>query len=128
VTPSAPHPRSTPRPRPSILSFSDAFERRRCIIPADGFYEWTGPKERRQPIWIHPHEGGLLLFAGLYESWYPEPRRPTVTFTIITCPANATISTIHDRMPVVLDEAGAEGLDESARADRIAQAAAGSRF
>jgi putative SOS response-associated peptidase YedK len=40
-----------------LLSFSDAFERRRCVIPADGFYEWTGPKERRQPLWIHPPDG-----------------------------------------------------------------------
>jgi impB/mucB/samB family/SOS response associated peptidase (SRAP) len=48
------------------------------------------------------------LFAGLYESWYPEPNWPQLTFTIVTCPANALIGSIHDRMPVVLDEGGAE--------------------
>ena len=49
-----------------------------------------------------------MLFAGLYESWYPEKARSEVTFTIVTCAANATIAEIHDRMPVVLDERAAE--------------------
>jgi putative SOS response-associated peptidase YedK len=91
-----------------IPSFREAFEQRRCVIAADGFYEWTGPKERRQPFWIHPADGGLILFAGLYESWYPEPNRGALTFTIITCAPNELVGTIHDRMPVVLDERGAE--------------------
>jgi putative SOS response-associated peptidase YedK len=91
-----------------LPSFREAFQQRRCIVPADGFYKWTGPKERRQPFWIHPTYEGLLLFAGLYENWYPEPNRGALTFTIITCPANALIGTIHDRMPVILDEAGTE--------------------
>jgi putative SOS response-associated peptidase YedK len=68
----------------------------------------TGPKAKRQPLWIHPRAGGLVLFAGLYESWYPEKARPEVTFTIVTCAANAVIAKIHDRMPVVLDERTAE--------------------
>jgi putative SOS response-associated peptidase YedK len=49
-----------------------------------------------------------MLFAGLYETWYPERNRPQLTFTIVTCPGNALISAIHDRMPVVLDESGAD--------------------
>ena len=49
-----------------------------------------------------------MLFAGLYESWYPERDRPELTFTIVTCAANAAIAEIHDRMPVVLDERAAE--------------------
>jgi putative SOS response-associated peptidase YedK len=97
-----------------LPSFREALRQRRCIIPADGFYEWTGPKERRLPFWIYPPEAGLILFAGLYESWYPEPNWGALTFTIITFPANALVGTIHDRMPVVLDERGAEDLDESA--------------
>jgi putative SOS response-associated peptidase YedK len=91
-----------------LPSFREAFERHRCVIPADGFYEWTGPKERRQPFWIHPPDDGLMLLAGLYESWYPEPNRGALTFTIITCPANQLISSIHDRMPVILDDRAAE--------------------
>ena len=43
----------------------DAFKKRRCIVPADGFYEWTGPEAARQPLWFHRPDGGLLLFAGL---------------------------------------------------------------
>ncbi|MGA7568349.1 MAG: SOS response-associated peptidase family protein [Terriglobales bacterium] len=68
----------------------------------------AGPKAIRQPLWIHPRGGGLMLFAGLYESWYPEKDRPEMTFTIVTCAANAAIAEIHDRMPVVLDERAAE--------------------
>ena len=49
-----------------------------------------------------------MLFAGLYESWYPEKKRPEVTFTIVTCAANAAIAEIHDRMPVGLDERAAD--------------------
>jgi putative SOS response-associated peptidase YedK len=89
-------------------SFSEAFQQRRCIVPADGFYEWAGPKAKRQPLWIHPRAGGLLLLAGLYESWYPEGNQPEVTFTIVTCAANAAIAEVHDRMPVVLNERAAE--------------------
>jgi putative SOS response-associated peptidase YedK len=89
-------------------TFTEAFQRRRCVVPADGFYEWTGPKSKRQPLWIHPRAGGLMLFAGLYECWYPEKNQPEVTFTIVTCPANAAIAKIHDRMPVVLDDRAAE--------------------
>jgi len=89
-------------------SFREAFQQRRCVVPADAFYEWTGPKSKRQPLWIHPKDGGLILFAGLYESWYPVRNQPEVTFTIVTCAANATVAAIHNRMPVILDEGGAE--------------------
>src|SRR3984893_6670491 len=44
-------------------TFCEAFHQRRCVVPADGFYEWTGPKGKRQPLWIHPRAGGLMLFA-----------------------------------------------------------------
>src|SRR5580704_18680670 len=45
-------------------TFREAFQQRRCVVPADGFYEWTGPKSKRQPLWIHPRTGELMLFAG----------------------------------------------------------------
>jgi putative SOS response-associated peptidase YedK len=89
-------------------SFKDALTKRRCIVPADGFYEWRGPKSNREPLWIHPADGGLLWLAGLYESWKPEPGRWQRTFTIITTRANRLIEPIHDRMPVILDERRAE--------------------
>lgn len=88
-------------------AFRGAWERRRrCLVPADGFFEWSGPKTARQPLWFHRPEGGLLLFAGLYESWQPapqpEPERWHRSFTILTTGANATVAPIHDRMPVIL--------------------------
>ena len=53
-------------------AFRAAFKSRRCVVPADGFYEWTGPKGKRTPLWFHRPDGGLLLFAGLYEPWRPD--------------------------------------------------------
>jgi len=85
-------------------AFRQAFLKGRCLIPADGFFEWTGPKEHRQPLWFHRPDGGLIWFAGLYESWYPEPGRRERTFTIITTRANAFMEPVHDRMPVILSE------------------------
>jgi putative SOS response-associated peptidase YedK len=79
-------------------TFREAFLRRRCVIPADGFYEWTGSKGKRQTAMDHPRVGGLMLFAGLYEFWYPEKERAETTFTIVTCAANAAITEIHDQM------------------------------
>jgi putative SOS response-associated peptidase YedK len=89
-------------------TFREAFLQRRCIVPADGFYEWRGPKTQREPVWIHPTHGGLLLFAGLYESWQPKPGQWQRTFTIITTSANELIKSIHNRMPAILDEGMAE--------------------
>ncbi len=50
-------------------AFRDAFHKRRCVVPADGFFEWTGPKTARRPAWFHREDGRLVLFAGLYEAW-----------------------------------------------------------
>jgi putative SOS response-associated peptidase YedK len=101
---STPGPKRSNSGQPSAKRFSSAVG----VIPADGFFEWAGPKGKRHPLWINPRAGGLLLFAGLYESWYPENERLELTFTVVTCAANALITAIHDRMPVVLDERAAE--------------------
>ena len=85
-------------------AFRDAFRQRRCVVPADGFFEWTGPKNARQPLWFHRPDGGLLLFAGLYESWRPNPDEWERTFTIITTEANGLVGQVHDRMPVILPD------------------------
>ena len=87
--------------------WTPAFQRRRCAVPADGWFEWTGPKDNRQPHWIHRPDREPFLFAGLYERWTPpaengESSAPITTFTIITAPANDQLAAIHDRMPVVL--------------------------
>src|ERR1700719_1210315 len=89
-----------------LPSFREAFEKRRCVVPADGFYEWRGPKARREPLWIHLADNALLLFAGLFEAWQPRPGEWQTTFTIITMAANRMLEPIHNRMPVILDEAG----------------------
>ncbi len=103
-------------------AFKGALARRRCIIPADGFYEWqivssdsTGPpatgkksaKPVKQPVFIHRGDGDLLAFAGLWETWKPKDGADTDgqvlrSCTIVTCGANATIAPVHDRMPVIL--------------------------
>lgn len=85
-------------------AFRNALRKRRCVVPADGFYEWTGSKKEKKPIWFNRSDGGLLLFAGLYESWHPEPDESETTFTIVTTTPNSLISPIHDRMPVILPE------------------------
>ena len=86
-------------------AFRNAWRKnRRCVVPADGFFEWTGDKKDRQPIWFHRPDGELILFAGLYESWQPTPDTWQRTFTIITTEANSLIAPIHDRMPVILPD------------------------
>jgi putative SOS response-associated peptidase YedK len=78
-------------------TFRDAFATGRCVVPADGFFEWAGRDRERRPFWIRSPQGGLLLFAGICE------RTPTgVRFAIITTPANAAIARLHDRMPALL--------------------------
>lgn len=101
--------------------FRQAFESRRCIVPADGFYEWTGPRQDRQPLWFHRPEGGLVYFAGLYESWSPKPGEWQRTFTIVTTGANDLLARYHDRMPVILTpDAADEWMDpKNADTDRL---------
>jgi len=83
-------------------SFRNAMRWRRCLIPADGFYEWTGPKGKRRPFLLRPREPKPIAFAGLYERWQDPEGGEIDTVTILTCPANATVAALHDRMPVVL--------------------------
>ena len=83
-------------------SFRNAVRYRRCLVPANGFYEWTGPKGKRRPFHLRPQPAGLIAFAGLYETWQDPSGGEIDTVTILTCAANRTVSTLHDRMPVVL--------------------------
>jgi putative SOS response-associated peptidase YedK len=82
-------------------AFRTAVRQRRCLIPADGFYEWQGEKRAKTPYAIRPRAGGLLAFAGLWEDWRG-PGGALRTCAIVTCEANATLAPIHDRMPVVI--------------------------
>jgi putative SOS response-associated peptidase YedK len=83
-------------------SFRHAMRYRRCLVPADGFYEWTGPKGKRRPFLLRPREPHLIAFAGIYERWRDPAGGETDTVAILTCPANRTVAPLHDRMPVVL--------------------------
>jgi putative SOS response-associated peptidase YedK len=89
-------------------AFRDAFRNRRCVVPADGFFEWTGPKTARQPTWFHRDDSRLLLFAALYEAWQKEQGTWETTFTILTTAANAMLASYHDRMPVILADRDAD--------------------
>jgi putative SOS response-associated peptidase YedK len=89
-------------------AFRDAFQKRRCVVPADGFFEWTGPKTARQPTWFHREDSGLVLFAGLYEAWQKEREVWETTFTILTTTSNALLESYHDRMPVILADRDAD--------------------
>ncbi|MFH1016912.1 MAG: SOS response-associated peptidase [Pseudomonadota bacterium] len=85
-------------------AFRSAFRSRRCAIPADGFFEWTGDKTDRRPYWFRLEKGGLFAFAGLFEDWTdPKLKVPRRTFTILTTEAQGAVREIHDRMPVILE-------------------------
>ena len=103
-------------------SYRRAVSRRRCLVPADGYYEWYSPTEpdapvgksgkpRKQPYYIHPADGGVLAMAGLYEFWrnpeLPEddPTAWLRTTTIITTAATDELVRIHDRMPLMVPAA-----------------------
>ena len=86
-------------------AFRKAFERRRCLILADGFYEWAKPGEkvtRKTPYYFHLNSHKPFMFAGLWEFWRSPEGKELRTCTIITCPANEQIAQFHDRMPVIL--------------------------
>lgn len=97
-------------------AFRRAFERRRAIIPADGYYEWyattVGGKTKKQPYFIAPEDGSILAMAGLYEIWRDpskgedDPDRFRWTMTVITTTAEDSLGRIHDRMPLMLDREG----------------------
>lgn len=83
-------------------SFRDAYKKRRCLIPSNGFYEWHATVHGKQPYYIGMQDHSLFAFAGLWEYW--EGERTINSFTIITTVANKLISAIHERMPVIIDK------------------------
>jgi putative SOS response-associated peptidase YedK len=83
-------------------SFRAAFKRRRCIIPADGFYEWTGAKGKKQPYLIRTVDERPFALAGLWEHWADANGNVIESCTILTTDANEALRRLHDRMPVIL--------------------------
>ncbi|MCW2879922.1 MAG: hypothetical protein JWQ95_4022 [Sphaerisporangium sp.] len=90
-------------------AFRKAFARRRCLLPADGYYEWyRADKKNKQPYFIHPSDGGVMAMAGLYEFWKDptraddDPMKWLISCTVITTTAEDALGHIHDRMPVII--------------------------
>jgi len=83
-------------------SFRAALRHKRCLVPADGYYEWTGKVGAKRPHLIRPRAGGLMALAALYENWLGADGSEIETMAILTTRANATIRTLHDRMPVII--------------------------
>jgi putative SOS response-associated peptidase YedK len=89
-------------------AFRAAFARSRCLIPADGFYEWRrdpDPCGHKRPFWITRDDHEPFAFAGLWSAWHGPGDQSLATCTIITRPANTAMEHLHDRMPVILDPA-----------------------
>jgi putative SOS response-associated peptidase YedK len=86
-------------------AFREAFKSRRCLIPADAFYEWQKiDAKTKQPFAIGMKDGSPYAFAGLWERWRdPATKEPLETFTVITTDANELLEAMHDRMPVILE-------------------------
>ena len=103
-------------------AFRDALRARRCILPANGFYEWKGSRAERTPYLFRRNDSSLLGLAGLYERWHGEGGEVIDSCTILTTEANELMRSFHDRMPVILPpSAWATWLDRETRdVDRIA--------
>ena len=84
-------------------AFRDALKSRRCLIPADGFYEWARTGKAKQPYCFEVNEGELFAFAGLWDRWKDAGGKSVETCSILTTTPNAVTSPVHDRMPVILD-------------------------
>ena len=89
----------------SRSAFRDAFKKRRCLVVADGFYEWRKQGGHKTPLYFHLKSDRPFGFAGLYEVWNSPAGEPISTCTIITTEPNELVQPIHNRMPVILAEA-----------------------
>jgi putative SOS response-associated peptidase YedK len=83
-------------------AFRSSLRRRRCLVPADGFFEWRRTTAGKQPYLLRLAGGGPFAFAGLWDRWVPHTGAPIESFTILTTRPNELVGVIHDRMPVIL--------------------------
>jgi putative SOS response-associated peptidase YedK len=83
-------------------SFRGSMRHRRCLVPADCFYEWMGPARSRRPYMVRPVAGGPMAIAGLWDHWLGADGSEIETMAILTVAANPTVGRIHDRMPAIL--------------------------
>jgi putative SOS response-associated peptidase YedK len=87
----------------TLPAFREAMKLRRCLVPADGFYEWARKGSSKQPYCFEVGDGGLVAFAGLWERWRDPSGQWVKSFSILTTTPNVVTSAIRDRMPVILD-------------------------
>ena len=83
-------------------SFRAALRHKRCLVPADGFYEWTGSAAARRPHLVRPRQGGPMGLAAIYENWLGADGSEIETMAVLTTASNAAMSALHDRMPVII--------------------------
>jgi putative SOS response-associated peptidase YedK len=83
-------------------AFRNAMRRRRCLVPADGFYDWAQDRGYRRPYVVRPKDGGPIAYAGLWETWMGPNGEEMETATIITTAANRQLARLHERMPVIV--------------------------
>ena len=83
-------------------SFRDPLRKQRCLIPANGFYEWLRAPKRKQPFCFEVGDGGVFAFAGLWDRWRGPDGHAVETFTILTTTPSELLADVHDRMPVIL--------------------------
>ena len=101
-------------------AFRSAFRQRRCLVFANGYYEWTKHKETKQPVYIKPKNGKVIAFAGLWEQWQKDNAPALFSYTIITTKANSQLQSVHHRMPVCLSSAeGRDWMIQNASVDEI---------
>ena len=103
-------------------AFAESFRERRCLIPADGFYEWRGGESTKTPVWISRADGELFAFAGIWAALPSRDGAPDLhSCAIVTCEPNGLIRPIHDRMPVVMTpDSEARWLEPDAGAEELA--------
>jgi putative SOS response-associated peptidase YedK len=89
-------------------AFKNAIKRRRCLIPADGYYEWQASGQRKRPYFIHRRDGGPIALAGLAETWIGPNGEELDTVAIVTAPASADLAVLHHRVPVTIAPADFE--------------------
>ena len=101
-------------------AFAESFRERRCLIPADGFYEWLTDERGKRPVWLSRPDGDLFAFAGLWAELKRKDGDTLYSCTIVTTRPNSVVRPIHDRMPVVLArDAEAAWLAPEADADEL---------
>lgn len=105
-------------------AFARSLAKRRCLLPADGYYEWynhlgPGGKPAKQPFFIHPEDGGLFVMAGLYEFWRAPDGTWLPSCTIITTQATDALGVIHDRMPMTVPRDAWDAWLDPARTDEV---------